>query len=204
MEDVLELYEEPFTADYPVVCFDEKPYQLLGNKLEPLPVCRGKPQRQDYEYKRGGVCSIFVAVEPKAGKRYVKVSERRTKNDFSHFMKELIEKQYPNAKKIRIVLDNLNTHTFGAFYQSFSPSEAREMAKKLEAHYTPKHGSWLNMAEIEISALTQQCLKRRLSNLEAVQKELDACVRERNEKKRKICWSFSTEKARIKMKKLYS
>jgi len=165
MEDVLDLYEEDYDERFPVVCFDEKPYQMLHDILEPLPTVKGKAKRQDYEYKRDGVCNIFVAVEPKAGTRFVQVSEQRKKDDFALFIKKLLEHCYPQAVKIRIVMDNLNTHTLGSLYHALSPEEARRIARKIEPHYTPKHASWLNMAEIEISALTQQCLKRRLARI---------------------------------------
>ncbi len=203
MEDLLDLYAEPHDEAYPVVCFDEKPYQLLGNIVKPILPSRGKPKREDYEYERGGVVNVFVAVEAKAGKRFVKVTQRRTKEDFASFIKELLEKEYPKAKKVRLVMDNLNTHTLGSLYQSFPAAQARELVKRLETHYTPKHGSWLNMAEIEISALTQKCLKTRLGTIEEVEKELMTCVADRNTKKKTICWSFSTENAREKMNRLY-
>lgn len=203
MEDVLDLYEEPYDEKFPVVCFDEKPYQMLQDILMPLPTTKGRVKRQDYEYKRKGVCNIFVAVEPRAGKRFVSVCEKRKKEDFALFIRELIEQHYPQAVKVRLVMDNLNTHTLGSLYHSFPPEEARELVKKIEPHYTPKHGSWLNMAEIEISALTRQCLKRRLGSIEEVRDELEECVKDRNMRNKAICWSFSLEKAREKLQRLY-
>lgn len=204
MEDVLDLYEEDYDERFPVVCFDEKPYQMLQDIMKPLPAVKGKAKRQDYEYKREGVCNVFVAVEPKAGKRFVLVSEKRKKEDFALFIKGLIEKCYPQAIQVRLVMDNLNTHTLGSLYHALPPEEARRIARKIETHYTPKHGSWLNMAEIEISALTQQCLRRRLGNLEEVKSELASCVESRNSRKKTICWSFSLEKAREKLHRLYN
>lgn len=203
MEDILDLYEEAYDARNPVVCFDEKPYQLIGQALEPIKVSTGHPRREDCEYIREGTCNIFVLVEPKGGKRQVKVTERRTKQDFAECIREIVDVYYAGAEKIRLVLDNLNTHRLSSLYETFAPAEARRIIKKLELHYTPKHGSWLNMAEIEISALVQQSLKRRLSNLEAVTRELEAVVRERNRLEKKIYWAFSTEQARVKLARLY-
>jgi len=168
----LDLYEESYDARKPVVCFDEKPYQLIDHALDPIKASPGHRKREDYEYKRRGTCNIFVSVEPKGGKRQVKVTERRTKVDFAYFIREMIDVHYADAEKVRLVLDNLNTHRLSSLYEAFTPEEARRIIKKVEIHYTPKHGSWLNMAEIEISALAQQSLKRRLRNIESVAKEL--------------------------------
>lgn len=203
MEDLLDLYEEPYDAKRPVVCFDEKPYQLIDHALDPIEASPGRRKREDYEYKRRGTCNIFVSVEPKGGKRQVKVTERRTKEDFAHFIREMIDVHYAGVEKVRLVLDNLNTHRLSSLYEAFTPEEARRIIKKIELHYTPKHGSWLNMAEIEISALAQQSLKRRLGSIGSVANELKILVEERNRLERKIHWSFSTERARVKLSRLY-
>lgn len=203
MEDILDLYEEAYDARKPVVCFDEKPYQLIGQALEPIKASAGHPRREDYEYIKEGTCNIFVLVEPKGGKRQVKVTGRRTKKDFAECIREIADVHYAEAEKIRLVLDNLNTHRLSSLYETFSPAEARRIIKRLELHYTPKHGSWLNMAEIEISALVQQSLKRRLGSREVVARELEAVVRERNSLEKKIHWAFSTEQARVKLSRLY-
>jgi hypothetical protein len=203
MEDLLDLYEEAYDVKRPVICFDEKPYQLIENALDPIKASPGTLRREDYEYTREGTCNIFVFVDPKGGKRQIKVTERRTKQDFAECIREMVDVHYAGADKIRLVLDNLNTHRLNSLYETFSPSEARRIIKKLELHYTPKHGSWLNMAEIEISALVQQSLKRRLGNIETVTKELEAVVKERNRLEKRIYWTFSTEQARIKLSKLY-
>lgn len=153
MEDVLEVYALPYDEKIPLICMDEKPYQLLGEKLEPLPMGPGSPQKQDYEYIRNGVCSIFVFTEPLAGWRHVCAKEQRTKVDWAYQIKELLEVHYPMAEKVRLVMDNLNTHTIGSLYEAFPPAQALALAKRLEIHYTPKHGSWLNIAEIELNVL---------------------------------------------------
>lgn len=203
MEDLLDLYEEPYDARNPVVCFDEKPYQLIEHALDPIKASPGHQKREDYEYKRRGACNIFVSVEPKGGKRWVKVTERRTKRDFAHFIREIVDLHYPEAEKVRLVLDNLNTHRLSSLYEAFTPEEARRMIKKIELHYPPKHGSWLNMAEIEISVLAQQSLKRRLRGIEEVARGLKVLVEERNRREKRIYWSFSTEQARVKLSRLY-
>lgn len=203
MEDLLDLYEEPYDARNPVVCFDEKPYQLIEHALDPIKASPGHQKREDYEYKRRGACNIFVSVEPKGGKRWVKVTERRTKRDFAHFIREIVDLHYPEAEKVRLVLDNLNTHRLSSLYEAFTPEEARRIIKKIELHYTPKHGSWLNMAEIEISVLAQQSLKRRLRGIEEVARGLKVLVEERNRREKRIYWSFSTEQARVKLSRLY-
>ena len=160
MEDILDLYEEAHEDQRPVVCFDEKPYQLLGHVFQPIAATPGHTRKEDHEYVRHGTCNIFVMVSPKAGERYVKVTERRTKSDFAYCIRDLVDIHFPRAEQIRLVMDNLSTHKLSSLYEAFSPHEARRIIKKLEVHYTPKHASWLNMAEIEISALTQQCLRR--------------------------------------------
>lgn len=203
MEDVLDLYAEPYNPRYPQVCFDEVPYQLVGETRTPLPMQPGKPQRYDYEYKRKGTCNLFVFFQPLAGWRHVKVTERRTKRDFAQCMKEMVDVHFPDADKIRVVLDNLNTHTPAALYEAFDPAEARRLVQKLEFHYTPKHGSWLNMAEIEISVLTAQCLDRYIPDVTSLDREVTAWQNERNTQKASVDWRFTTIKARDKLKHLY-
>lgn len=204
MEDVLDLYAEPEDPARPVVCFDERPCQLLEDVRQPLPAGPGQPERIDYEYKRSGTCNLFVMVQPLAGWRHVEVTERRTSEDFAHQMKALVDERLPDAQMIRVVLDNLNTHSPAALYQTYSPEEARRITRKLEFHYTPKHGSWLNMAEIELAILSRQCLKRRIPNTEVMGREVTAWQAERNEQKAKINWQFTTTDARTKLHRLYN
>jgi hypothetical protein len=203
MEDVLDLYAEPYDPQYPQVCFDEVPYQLVSETRMPLPMQPGKPQRYDYEYKRNGTCNLFIFFQPLAGWRHVKVTERRTKRDFAQCMKEMVDVHFPDADKIRIVLDNLNTHTPAALYEVFDAAEARRLVQKLELHYTPKHGSWLNMAEIEISVLTAQCLDRYIPDMATLDREVTAWQTERNAHKASVDWRFTTIQARDKLKRLY-
>jgi hypothetical protein len=203
MEDILDLYAEPYQIDYPVVCFDEIPYQLVSETQKPLPLQAGKPVRYDYEYRREGTCNLFMFLEPLAGWRHVKVTARRTKQDFAVCMKELVEVHRPEAKKIRVVLDNLNTHTPASLYERYPPEKARQLVKKLEFHYTPNHSSWLNMAEVEISVLTQQCLDRRLGSRQLLENEVAAWQTERNECQATIDWRFTLPNARDKLKLLY-
>lgn len=203
MEDVLEVYKRPYDPRFPQICMDEGSKQLLAETREPIPMEKGKPKREDYEYEREGTCSLFVACEPLTGKRYLKVSERRTKKDWAIFMQELIDVQYREAEKIILVMDNLNTHVLSSFYEAFEAPVARRLVEKLEIHYTPKHGSWLNMAEIELSILARQCLSDRMPSLEAVEKHVCAWQTERNEAQARINWRFTTQDARIKLKRLY-
>lgn len=203
MEDVLEVYTRPYDARFPQICLDEGSKQLLAETREPLPMKPGEPKREDYEYEREGTCSLFLACEPLSGKRFLQVRERRTKADWADFVRELIEVHYPQAEKIVLVLDNLNTHTPASFYEVFAPAEAWRLSQKLEVHYTPKHGSWLNMAEIELSVLARQCLNRRLATLEEVSQEVAAWQRERNQAQTIINWRFTAADARIKLKRLY-
>jgi hypothetical protein len=203
MEDILDLYAEPYQPDYPVVCFDELPYQLVSETRQSLPLQPGRPARYDYEYVRQGTCNLFLFLQPLAGWRQVKVTRRRTKQDFAHCMHELVHVFFPDAQKIRVVLDNLNTHTPAALYDTFPPEHARQLVRQLEFHYTPKHSSWLNMAEIEISVLVGQCLDRRLGHMELVQQEVTAWQDERNERQASIDWRFSVTHARDKLKRLY-
>jgi hypothetical protein len=203
MEDILDLYAEPYQPAFPVICFDEVPYQMVSETQLPVPMQNGKPLRYDFEYRREGTCNLFMLLQPLAGWRHVKVTDRRTKQDFAWCMKDLVEIHFPQAEKIRVVLDNLNTHSPAAFYEAFPPDQARCLTKKLEFHYTPEHSSWLNMAEVEISVLTEQCLDRRLGSLVIVVKEVGAWEDERNAARATIDWRFSIPNARDKLKKLY-
>ncbi len=202
MEDVLDLYAEAYDPRRPVVCFDELPVQLLAEVNEPLPAEPGKPKRRDYEYERKGHCSLFIAFEPLTGQRQVTVRERRTNADFAQQMQQLVA-SYPGAEVIRVVLDNLSTHTPAALYQTFPADEARRLSQKLAFHYTPKHGSWLNMAEIEWSVLARQALKGRLPDLAAVEARVNPWQTERNQRRATVNWCFSTAHARIKLARLY-
>jgi hypothetical protein len=203
MEDVLDLYAEPTDPQRPLVCFDEMPYQLIEEVRTPIPAEPEHPQRIDYEYKRNGTCNMFLMVQPKEGWRHIDVTERRTKADFAQEMKALVDEHFPQAEAIRVVIDNLNTHTPAALYESFPPAEARRIASKLEFHYTPKHGSWLNMAELELSALARQCLDRRLPSVGEVRRETDAWECERNERQVCLRWRFTSAGARRKLELLY-
>jgi hypothetical protein len=203
MEDILDLYAEPFQPAYPVICFDELPYQMVSETQLPVPMQTGKPLRYDFEYRREGTCNLFLLLQPLAGWRHIQVTARRTKQDFAWCMQDLVEIHFPQAEKIRVVLDNLNTHSPAAFYEAFPPDQARRLTKKLEFHYTPEHSSWLNMAEVEISVLTEQCLDRRLGSLVIVVKEVGAWEAERNAARATIDWRFTIPNARDKLKKLY-
>ncbi len=203
MEDVLEVYHRPYDSKRPQVCLDEISKQLLSDTTERLPMKPGFPERFDYEYERQGTCSLFLACEPLAGLRVVSANARRTKSDFAYFVKELIDVQYPEAEKIVLVMDNLNTHTPSSFYEVFEPAQARRLTAKLEIHYTPVHGSWLNMAEIELSVLARQCLSDRIPTLSAVQERVAVWQLERNQAQAGIDWRFTAADARIKLKHLY-
>jgi len=203
MEDILEVYQRPYDARFPQVCLDEGSKQLLADKQEPLPLAPGQPKRCDSEYERHGTCSLFVACEPLSGRRSLSVHKRRTKADWAEFVRDLIEVQYPDAEKIVLVMDNLNTHTPSSFYEVFAPEEARRLTEKLEIHYTPKHGSWLNMAEIELAALAHQCLSERMNSIQLVREQAQAWQQERNQAQTTINWRFTTQDARIKLKRLY-
>jgi len=203
MEDLLDLYAEDFDPLRPVVCFDELPYQLVAETCLPLPMQPGKPLRYDYEYRRNGTCNLFMFFQPLAGWRHVEVTEQRTKRDFAYRMKDLVDAHFPQAEVIRVVMDNLNTHSPAALYEVFEPQEARRIVRKLEFHYTPKHGSWLNMAEIEISVLDRQCLDRRLAEVPLVRSEVVAWEALRNDQHATVDWRFTTTKARSKMQYLY-
>jgi hypothetical protein len=203
MEDVLELYEEEPDPKRPRVCFDEQPYQMIAEVREPLPPKPGRPERYDYEYERGGSCNLFIFFCPDRGWREVKVTAQRTAIDFAHCMREMVDVHFPEAEMIRVVMDNLNTHTPGSLYKVFSPEEARRILRKLEFHYTPKHGSWLNMAEIELSVLTGQCLARRLPDQRSVEREVLAWKRARNAAGATVTWRFTSASARAKLQRLY-
>jgi len=203
MENVLETYALPYDPEIPMICMDEQPVQLLGEKLVSLGMKPGKPRLEDYEYVRQGTCSIFVFTEPLKGWRHVVASERRTKKDWARQIQSLLTDFYPEAKKIRLIMDNLNTHTISSLYETFSPDIALALAKRLEIHYTPKHGSWLNIAEIELNALTRQCLDRRIPSIEELQAQLSAWEVSRNNASKHVQWHFSTQNARNKLKWLY-
>ena len=203
MEDVLDLYQQPYDAKRPVVGMDELSRQLLADKRPPRPPAPGQVAKEDYEYQRNGTANVFLFSEPLVGRVEVKVIERRTKADWALFIKELVDEHYPQAEKIRLVLDKLNTHVKASLYEVFQPAEAKRLADKLEIHYTPKHGSWLNVAEIELSVLARQCLSRRLGDLETMKREVEAWGQERKRTPVKVNWQFTTDDARIKLKRLY-
>ncbi len=203
MEDVLAVYERPYDPRFPQVCMDETSKQLVGETRTPLPAAPGQPARVDYEYERHGVRNLFLFVEPLRGWRHVAVTERRTKRDWALAIRDLVDRHYPAAERVVLVLDNLNTHVGAALYETFPPSEARRLLGRLELHYTPPHGSWLNMAEIELSILARQCLDRRIPDAETLAAEVAAWVTERNGQQRPIEWRFTTADARIKLKRLY-
>ena len=200
----MEVYSRPYNPAKPVVCMDEKPFQFLGEVREPIPMELGKVEKVDSEYEREGTCSIFIFTEPLAGWRYAEAFERRTKKDWAHRVKWVLDNQYPDVEKVVLVMDNLNTHVISSFYETFPPEEAFRLSQRLEIHYTPKHGSWLDIAEIELSALATQCLgNRRIPSIEALNKELLAWETKRNTNQKSVDWHFSTNDARIKLKRLY-
>lgn len=203
MEDVLDIYELPYNPDLPVVCMDEKPYQLLGEARESWAMRPGNNKKIDFEYTRNGTCSIFTFVEALAGRHHVRVREHRTAIDWAEEIKYLVDERYPDAQKIILVMDNLNTHKPASLYKVFPPEEARRIIKKLEIHYTPKHGSWLNITEIELNVMTRQCLSRRIASIDVLRSELSAWTNERNNGKSKVNWQFTTKDARIKLVSLY-
>lgn len=203
MEDVLDLYHEPYDAAYPVVCFDEGTKQLIGETRSPLPMEPGQPQRYDYEYERHGTCNLFTFCEPLAAWRHVEVTDQRRMIEYAHCMKFLVDERYPEAKMIRVVQDNLSTHKPSALYEAFPPAEARRILQRLEFHYTPVHGSWLNIAEIELNVLNSQCLDRRIGDKETLKKEVAAWLVERNQRAASVHWQFTTQDARVKLRHLY-
>jgi hypothetical protein len=202
MEQVLDIYERPYDPDYPVVCFDERPCQLLGDVLMPIPMRPGRVERQDYEYKRNGTCVVLMAVEPLAGRRVITVTERRTKKDYAEFMKALAA-SYPEADKIVLVQDNLNTHNPSSFYEAFPAAEAFALAQRFKMVYTPKKASWLNMAEIELSALSKQCLDRRIAEMKTLASQVVSWSKQRNRLKAGISWNFTKNDARNKLSRHY-
>jgi hypothetical protein len=203
MEDVLDLYAEPYDPKRPKGNFDETSKQLIGESRPPLPARPGHPARYDYAYKRNGTRNLFLFCEPQAGWRHVEVTAQRTMEDFAHQMKWLVDERYPKADVIRVVLDNLNTHKVASLYETFPPAEAHRLRQKLEFHYTPKHGSWLNMAEIELSVLTRQCLHRRIATEATLKREVAAVAAARNAARATVDWQFTTAQARVKLQHLY-
>lgn len=202
MENVLGIYKRPFNEKFPVVCMDESPKQLMGEIKTPIKISPGKVAKYDYEYKRYGVCNVFMACEPLAGKRLVKITERKTKIDWALFLED-ISTRYKDAEKITLVMDNYNTHTPGSLYEAFPPAKVKSLWDRFEFVFTPKHGSWLNMAEIELNVLAGQCLNRRIDNIEDIKRETIAWQSHRNNKKSTVNWQFTTDDARIKLSRLY-
>lgn len=203
MEDVLEVYTRPYDPRRPQVCIDETSTQLVAETRVPIPAAPGQPERIDYEYERQGTANLFMVFEPLAGQRRVKVTERRTAIDFAHVIQELVDEQYPQSETLVLVMDNLNTHKPASLYEAFAPAEARRLMERLEIHYTPKHGSWLNMAETELSVLATQCLERRIPDPTTLRQEVAAWEQRRNQAKCTVDWRFTTQDARIKLKRLY-
>jgi hypothetical protein len=203
MEDVLEVYHRPYDEKCPLVCLDETSKQLIGETRLPLPPEPGQPERFDYEYVRNGVANLFMLFEPLLGWRAVQVTQRRTAVDFAHVIRWLLDEVHPEAEKVVLVMDNLNTHKLASLYEAFPPEEARRLVERLEVHHTPKHGSWLNMAEVELSVLAGQCLDRRIGSEEELQEEVGAWEAERNERQVGVNWRFTTADARIKLRRLY-
>jgi DDE superfamily endonuclease len=203
MEDVLDLYEQPYDPKHPVICFDERPCQLIGDAIIPIPIKPGSPKKEHYEYIRNGTCCVFLAFEPLAGKRLICVKECRTMVDYADFMR-LLADQYPEAETILLVQDNLNTHTAGSFYNALPPDDAFQLGRRFEYHYTPKKGSWLNMAEIELSALSKQCLDRRIADMKRLIDEVSAWEQERNAIGATVRWRFNKDNARVKLQRHYS
>jgi hypothetical protein len=203
MEDVLDVYKRLYNQKFPMVCFDETNRQLIAETRKAIPAKPGRVKRTDYEYRRNGVVNLFMMFEPLAARRHVKVTDQRTRKDFAECIRELVDVHYADAEKIVLVLDNLNTHSEGSFYEAFEPTEARRLAEKLEIHYTPKHGSWLNMAEIEIGVLSRQCLSKYIESKGQMIAEVAVWEQERNEADATVDWQFTTADARVKLKKLY-
>ena len=203
MEDVLAVYTRPYDPRFPQVCLDESCRQVVGDVRAPLPAVPGYPAHQDYEYERHGVCQLFLVCEPLRGWRHVTVTERRTKQDWARWIEELLDVHYPQAERLVLILDNLTIHVPAALYETFPAPEARRLVERLEIHYTPKHGSWLNMAEIELAALAQQCLDRRFASQAELRVEVAAWEATRNAEEVKVDWRFTTKEARIKLKHLY-
>lgn len=203
MEDILAVYKRPYDPEQPLICMDETTKQLVKESRSTVPAEPGIPARYDYEYERNGVCNLFMFYEPFGGKRYVSITDRRAKVDWALQIKELLDNHYPNVRKVVLVMDNLNTHTGASLYEAFQPDEARRLLDRLEMHYTPKHGSWLNIAEIELRVLTGQCLNRRIPDKQKLEQEVAQWQNERNFLQAKVDWRFSNDEARIKLKRLY-
>jgi len=203
MENVLTVYKQPYDPAYPKVCFDEKSKQLVGETKVPIPAAPGRPERHDYEYVRNGTANLFLMVEPLGGWRHMNVTRRRTKLDFARQMQELVDVHYPKAKKITLVMDNLNTHKMSCLYEAFAPEEARRIIEKIAVVHTPKHGSWLNMAECELSVLEKQCLRARIGDETTLRKRVCRWNQDRNQRSKNIDWQFQTADARIKLRRLY-
>jgi len=203
MEKVLDVYKRPYDPMRPVICMDESPKQLIGETRVPIPMSKGHDRKCDYEYERLGMCNIFLASEPLAGFRKVKITERKCKVDWAEFIKEIADEHYPEVELITLVMDNLGTHTPGAFYERYEPAEAKRILDRFEFVFTPKHGSWLDMAEIELNVLNNQCLGRRIDSIDKVRDEVQAWEQSRNGLEKKIKWHFTTDKARIKLRRLY-
>jgi hypothetical protein len=203
MEDVLDLYQQPYDPNAPLICMDETSKQLVGETRVPLALAPGTPARHDYEYERLGTANLFLFTEPLKNRRWVSVTQQRTALDWAHQIRALLEVRYPKARVLRLVMDNLNTHTKASLYKAFPPQEARQFAQRLEIHYTPKHGSWLNIAEIELRILSVQCLDRRIAEKETLIREVAAWEQRRNNSEAKVDWQFSVDNARIKLKRLY-
>ena len=203
MENLLDLYSQVYDEQYSQVCFDERPCQLISEKRTPIAAQPGQPERYDYEYVREGTCNILGFFQPLTGWREMILTSQRTAIDFAQCMKQIVDEQFPSAIKVKVVLDNLNTHTPASLDQAFAPHEAKRILDRLEFHYTPKHGSWLNMVEIEFSVLSRQCLNRRISDIETMKQEVAAWTKERNQKQATVKWCFKCEDARVKLKRLY-
>ena len=203
MENVLEVYQRPYTLAVPVVCMDEASKQLVAETRAPLPVAPGQPAGFDYEYERCGTANLFMFTEPLAGWRHVVVTDRRTRTDWAEQVRELLDVYYPGAQRITLVMDNLNTHRVASFYEAFEPAEARRLIERLDVVYTPKHGSWLNIAEIELNVLSRQCLSRRIDNKTFLRSEVAAWEADRNQAQTGVDWQFTTSDARVKLKRLY-
>jgi len=203
MEDVLEVYHRPYDANYPVVCMDESNKQLVADIAEPIPCAPGRPKRIEHEYVRKGVAEIFIATEPLTGAVVSRITERRTRKDWAEFIRHLLECRYPDAQKVVLVMDNLNTHGIASLYAAYPPEEALQLSRRIEIHHTPRHGSWLNIAEIELSALSVQCLDRRFEDITELAAATAAWEARRNERRRPVKWQFKTADARIKLKHIY-
>lgn len=203
MEDVLEQYARPYDPECPVVCMDEQPVQLLKETRSPVPAAPGRPKRVDYEYRRAGTANIFMFCEPASGWRHVEATKQRTKVDWAFQIRDLLEGRYADVPKVILIMDNLNTHDLGSLYEAFPPAEARRLAARLEIHYTPKHGSWLNIAENELSALTKQCLARRIGTLKVLQRQVAAWENPRNADRIRVHWRFTIDRAREKLRNVY-